>query len=433
MAINVSQAFKRTSANPIDESLALTKEQMLAVNDNLQPAKWFTVCLDDGKLYMYSKTNEMDPETGKFRVLESGGGGGGTSDYTELDNKPQINGNTLVGDKSNADLGIPEEIQYAELPTADAEYEGKIFQYTGATGSGLTHGHFYECVGDGQDPETFSWVEIPFGSSGGGGSLEDALTTSITVGGIESGTTYPAGTTFEQMFRDLLNPTAYPTLTAPSATLTATGAKLLEAGSTLSTVMTLTFSRGSINPAYGTSGYRSGEATGYSLDGGASQAENTFNVTVTSAKTSYQGAVSYGAGEQPKDSKGEDYDSPLAAGSVNSNTLTYEFVDALWANTANIATVAKLSLVSKSAKVKQFDFPAQTTTNPETFDVPASWTVTAVEVKNDLSGQWENASSQFAVTDTSHNDAAGSSVAYKRYSFSLGYATGARSVRVKWS
>jgi hypothetical protein len=197
--------------------------------------------------------------------------------------------------------------------------------------------------------------------------------------------------------------------------------------------MTLTFSRGSINPAYGTSGYRSGEATGYSLDGGASQSENTFNVTVTSAKKSYQGAVSYGAGEQPKDSKGGDYDSPLPAGSVNSNTLTYEFVDALWANTANIASVAKLALVSKSAKVKQFDFPAQTTTNPETFDVPASWTVTAVEVKNDLSGQWENASSQFAVTDTSHNDAAGSSVAYKRYSFSLGYATGARSVRVKWS
>ena len=241
------------------------------------------------------------------------------------------------------------------------------------------------------------------------------------------------GTTFEKLFRDMLNPTAYPTLTPPSATLAATGAKLLEAGSTLATVMTLTFSRGSINPAYGTSGYRYGEATGYSLDGGTSQQENTFNVTVTSAKTSYQGEVSYGAGEQPKDSIGEDYDSPLPAGSVQSNTLKYEFVDAIWANTANIATVAKLALVSKSAKVKQFDFPAQTTSNPVTFDVPASWTVTTVEVKNDLSGQWETATSQFAVTDTTHNDAAGSSVAYKRYSFSLGYATGARSVRVKWS
>ena len=432
MSINVSQSFHRTSANPVDDTLTLTKAEMLAVNDNLMPAKYFTICLDDGKLYLYSKTNEMSEETGKFRVLEGGGGGGGTSDYTDLDNKPQINGNTLVGDKSNADLGIPEQMQYAELPLASESLEGAIYQYTGETGT-YTHGHFYECVSDGEDPATYSWQEIPFGGGAGGGSLEDALTTSITVGGIESGTTYPSGTTFEQLFRDLLNPTAYPTLTAPSATLTATGAKLLEAGATLNTTMTLTLNRGSINPAYGTDGYRSGEATGYSLDGGASQAENTFSVTVTSAKTSYQGAVAYAAGQQPKDSTGADYDSPLPAGSVNSNTLTYEFVDAIYSNQANITTIAKEALVSKSAKVKQFNFPAQTVANPETFDVPASWTVTTVEVKNDLSGQWETATSQFAVTDTTHNNAAGTSVAYKRYSFSLGYATGARSVRVKWS
>lgn len=34
------------------------------------------------------------------------GGGGGTNDYTDLDNKPQINGVTLVGNKATADLGI---------------------------------------------------------------------------------------------------------------------------------------------------------------------------------------------------------------------------------------------------------------------------------------------------------------------------------------
>ena len=235
------------------------------------------------------------------------------------------------------------------------------------------------------------------------------------------------------MFRDLLNPTAYPTLTAPSATLTATGAKLLEAGSTLNTVMTLTFSRGSINPAYGTSGYRSGEATGYSLDGGASQAENTFNVTVTSAKTSYQGAVSYGAGEQPKDSKGEDYDSPLAAGSVNSNTLTYEFVMAMYANTANIATIAKLSLVSKNAKTYTFEFPAQTTANPEVFHVDASWNVSAIEALNTLSGQWEDVAREFTQGTTTHNDAAGNPVSYKTYTDNRGYNAGSRKVRIKWS
>ena len=38
--------------------------------------------------------------------INKGGGGGGTSDYTDLDNKPQINSVTLSGNKSLSDLGI---------------------------------------------------------------------------------------------------------------------------------------------------------------------------------------------------------------------------------------------------------------------------------------------------------------------------------------
>lgn len=39
-------------------------------------------------------------------VKAHGGGGGGTSDYDDLTNKPQINGNTLTGNKTSANLGI---------------------------------------------------------------------------------------------------------------------------------------------------------------------------------------------------------------------------------------------------------------------------------------------------------------------------------------
>lgn len=35
-----------------------------------------------------------------------GGSGGDTSDYTELDNKPEINGVTLAGNKTGSDLGL---------------------------------------------------------------------------------------------------------------------------------------------------------------------------------------------------------------------------------------------------------------------------------------------------------------------------------------
>lgn len=36
-------------------------------------------------------------------------GGGGTSDYTQLSNKPQINGHELNGNKTGEDLGLIDE------------------------------------------------------------------------------------------------------------------------------------------------------------------------------------------------------------------------------------------------------------------------------------------------------------------------------------
>ena len=274
----------------------------------------------------------------------------------------------------------------------------------------------------------------PYGGGGGGSAeLSADLTAAIEVGGIEAGTEYEEGTPLETLLRDMLEPTLYPTLTAPSATLAGTGNKLLEAGATLAVTITATFSRGSISPAYGTSGYRSGVASGYTLNGGTSQAGNTWSETVSASNKTFQASVAYEAGEQPKDSKGNNYQSPLPAGSVNTNTVSYDFVDAMWANTANISTIAKLSLVAKSTKQRDMVFPAQTVANPEVFDIPASWTVTAVQVKNDLSGQYEDASDQFTVTDVNHDNAGGVSTAYKRYTFNMGMATGSRTVRVKWN
>lgn len=272
------------------------------------------------------------------------------------------------------------------------------------------------------------------GSSGGGSSeLEESLTAGITVGGISSGKTYAAGTSYETIFNDLLNPILYPSFTAPSGSLSGTGNKLLETGSTLAVTLTATFNRGSISPAYGTSGYRAGAATDYALNGGISQATNTWSETVSASNKSFRAVINYAAGEQPKDNKGNNYSSPLPAGSVTTGTVTYDFVDAMWANTSSIDTVAKLSLVAKSTKQRDMVFPAQTATNPETFDIPASWTVTAVQVKNDLSGAFEDAASQFTVTDVSHDNAGNIPTAYKRYTFNMGIATGPRTVRIKWN
>lgn len=41
-------------------------------------------------------------------VIEQGGGGG-TSDYDELENRPAVNGHTLTGDQSGTDLGLVDD------------------------------------------------------------------------------------------------------------------------------------------------------------------------------------------------------------------------------------------------------------------------------------------------------------------------------------
>ena len=49
---------------------------------------------------------QIKPQSRIEKLLLEGGGGGGTSDYTQLTNKPSINGTILIGNKTLADLGI---------------------------------------------------------------------------------------------------------------------------------------------------------------------------------------------------------------------------------------------------------------------------------------------------------------------------------------
>ena len=273
-------------------------------------------------------------------------------------------------------------------------------------------------------------------SSGGSAALANSLTTSMTVGGCTSGTQYAQGTSLETIIRDMVDPVQYPTFTNPSGSLTVspTGT-LLECGATKSVTFTANLNRGTISPAYGTSGYRSGAATEYKMNSESYQSGKTWTKTITESGTlSWKANIKYAEGEQPLDSKGNNYESPLPAGNVDTNTIKYEFVNALWANTSNITTVAKLSLVSKSTKLKEFNFPAATVANPEIFEVPASWTVTAVEYYDDVfTHAWSDCSNEFTITDTTEKDAANVDTAYKKYTCNLGVAMGARKIRIKWS
>lgn len=118
-----------------------------------------------------------------------GGGGSGTSDYTELENKPSINDVTLQGNKTLAQLGVASAealdtkadttvtddldtrvtalenapvvnpIQMETMPTASGDYN--IVQFVGTTDSTYTKGFFYRSTPKVVSGElTYSWEQI---------------------------------------------------------------------------------------------------------------------------------------------------------------------------------------------------------------------------------------------------------------------------------
>ena len=83
------------------------------------------------------------------------GGGGGTSDYNDLTNKPTLNGVEISGDKTSADYKISAEITRVDHGTADTTFElppnqyhtwGEVTSLTltlGAETSGQANGYWF--------------------------------------------------------------------------------------------------------------------------------------------------------------------------------------------------------------------------------------------------------------------------------------------------
>jgi hypothetical protein len=62
------QGFELKTREAIDNRLVLSKLEMLNINDNQMPEKYFAICTDDGYLYIYNKNASLiSSETGKFK------------------------------------------------------------------------------------------------------------------------------------------------------------------------------------------------------------------------------------------------------------------------------------------------------------------------------------------------------------------------------
>ena len=163
--------------------------------------------------------------------------------------------------------------------------------------------------------------ELAESGSGSGGTFDTAGVTTYEVGGIPAGTNLE-GKTWQQIFTMMLyGGTAVPVLTPPSLTIVLDN-QYAQIGENITVSGVATFNRGSISPAYGTSGFRSGLPNSYVVNNGEPFATTTLSYRFTAVMNIREGdnqvsiTVSYDAGEQPMDGSGNNYDAPFPAGSI---------------------------------------------------------------------------------------------------------------------
>lgn len=314
-------------------------------------------------------------QEGKEQVVKvnreyiKGGGGGGGDMYKAVydknnngivDNAEKVNNHTVETD-------VPANAVFTDTIYDDTEIRGLVDgkQDTLVSGTNIKTINGQSVLGDGN-------IEIQGG--GGSGALSADLTVSNPIGKYAVNDVIDEGTSYETIFRGMLSKTYYPTLTNPSASLTYSANTLMKVGATITArAATVALNRGSINPAYGTSGYRSGAATGYKLvsTGAAtnideSNSTGSFNVPALTRNTKgnivLTGTASYSAGEQPKDSDGANYNSPLPAGSVSSSK-TIEFILPFYYGASNNPTISDFTGLTEDLTKKGQKQYTYTTSN----------------------------------------------------------------------
>jgi hypothetical protein len=220
-----------------------------------------------------------------------------------------------------------------------------------------------------------------------------------TVGGITDGMIL-TNKNMTEMWDQLIKQEKFPTLTNPSSTFASTITGFREVGEVINITFSATFSRGSISPQYtAESPYRSGLPNTYQYTGTGlsnqsktdlSDSQNVNSYTVLINAQNWQGRVAYDAGVQPKSSYGNDYLTPLSAGTTSYITRTITGVYPTFATSVSIDTLTKQTLVAHNSTYVQFSMVAESGADKQIADIPDAFsTITGIQFYNTVSSAWE--------------------------------------------
>lgn len=267
------------------------------------------------------------------------------------------------------------------------------------------------------------------------------LTTPEKVGGIAKGTKVSAleGKTHSEMFDEILFPTVNPTFTAPTASIAwknyATVQEVGSAGPT-SANFTTSYNAGAINLNGVKQANRGGthDTANSFIYVNGDAANKTLPATLALGATKFKYRAAFGEGPQPKNNKGGDYGSPLAAGTVDSAEISVNGTFPWYASTATAGVLTKQSLVAWNATAGamssgEFTVQPHTAAAPQTFKLPRK--AASLQMYNTVAGKFETVALSDWTETSASESVNGVSQTYYTYTYN-GSARGSVKLIVKF-
>lgn len=257
-------------------------------------------------------------------------------------------------------------------------------------------------------------------------ALSNDIATVNALGGIPAGTTVAQlkNKTFSQLFDELIFPTVNPTFEAPTASLslksTSTTPIIQEVGTTGASVpVAASFNTGYNAGAIKIAGVKKQDRGGALNSAGSFiyinniSTNKIFPTEIPEGAITYKYRAAYQQGPQPLDSKGNNCQTPLHAGTVDSAAVTINGVYPYFTNKDNNDAFAKLALTTSNT-LSAVKFKAESP-KKHTFKLPVRYTLTKVELLNTLSGKYENYGIDKFTKTTENIEVQGKQVSYAVY------------------
>lgn len=224
-------------------------------------------------------------------------------------------------------------------------------------------------------------------------SLDPSVATVEKLGGINAGTTVAqlTGKSYDEIFDTLIFPTVNPTFTAPTASISLKSYQnIQEIGANAPTEanFNVSFNASAITLAGKKQNNRAGaqDMEASKILYSSSKVESLPEKVVAGAMDYYYRAA-YAEGPQPKDSKGNNYQTPLAAGSVDSSKATVTGYRAAYADLVSTNTITEevIKGMTKTVSAKKtIKVSGPISEQYICFAAPAGWTVSNIKDSNNF-------------------------------------------------